>query len=425
MVTRMPEFEGMQIAELETLLVEAKMSEGAAELAVLNAKISEMEGLLAWQEDVRGTPLHIDVPKYFVYRCPSRSPFLLARLCSLGLVDDRQRGGWVLLLRVCPFKQMQRYSSIYCSYLALIPELLYLSTPGRTAELEGLLAEAKTDSSSRLKLAVFNARSAELEGLFVKDPPAAAKLLVAEKANAVAKFAAEEKEIHCSVFSTEKRKAISPTTRAPAIRGHLLVPNGIADVKQALHDYMATRKTSSHVAHTHTHTHTHTQLGPAERPAPSSEWMQLQVNKHDSAVSAHSYDKGQMQQPTRSVLSLSLFLSFSLSHSHLAVANTTYYTTGSQQCRGRDFRNLVPVTGTKIPNGSQESKGRDNCKRCFSHTYSQVKYAAPAELVLKNLTLGTIISHLYKQESRGGDTAGTKKSNFKLLKYLIYFLKFI
>ena len=92
----MPEFESMQIAELETLLDEAKKSGGAAELAVLNAQISEMEGLLAWQEDVRGTPLHIDDPKYFVCRCPSRSPFLLARLCSLGLVDDRQRGGWVV-----------------------------------------------------------------------------------------------------------------------------------------------------------------------------------------------------------------------------------------------------------------------------------------------------------------------------------------
>jgi hypothetical protein len=70
MVTRMPEFEGMQIAELETLLVEAKKSGGAAELAVLNAKISEMEGLLAWQEDARGTPLHIDDPKYFVLSMP-------------------------------------------------------------------------------------------------------------------------------------------------------------------------------------------------------------------------------------------------------------------------------------------------------------------------------------------------------------------
>ena len=89
MVTRrMPEFESKKIAELGTLLVEAKKPGGAAELVVLNAKVSEMEGLLAWQQDVRGTPLHIDDPKYFVCRCPSRSPFLLARLCSLGLVDD-------------------------------------------------------------------------------------------------------------------------------------------------------------------------------------------------------------------------------------------------------------------------------------------------------------------------------------------------
>ena len=77
----------MKIAEQETLIVEAKKSGGAAEL-VLNAKTSEMEGLLAWQQDVRGTPMHIDDHKYFVCRCPSRSPFLLARLCSLGLVDD-------------------------------------------------------------------------------------------------------------------------------------------------------------------------------------------------------------------------------------------------------------------------------------------------------------------------------------------------
>jgi hypothetical protein len=182
---------------------------------------------------------------------------------------------------LCPFKQMQRYPSIYCSYLPLIPELLYLPTPGRIAELERLLVEAKTDSSSRLKLAVFNATSAEVEGLLVTDP-----------------------------------------ARAP---GHLPVPNGIADVKQALQAYIATRKSYSHVAHTHAHTHTHAQLGPAERPAPSSckEWMQLQVNQHGSAISAHSYDKSQMQKPTRSVLSLSLSLSLTHTHTHLAVANTS------------------------------------------------------------------------------------------------------
>jgi hypothetical protein len=96
MVTRMPEFQSMQIAELETLLVEAKKSGERAELEVLNAKISEREGLLAWQEDVTGTLLHIDDPKYFVCRCPSHKPFMLARFCSLGSVDDRQRSGWVV-----------------------------------------------------------------------------------------------------------------------------------------------------------------------------------------------------------------------------------------------------------------------------------------------------------------------------------------
>ncbi len=221
---------------------------------------------------------------------------------------------------------------------------------------------------------MFNARTAELEGLLVKDPAAATKLLVAEKANAVAKFAAEEKGIYCSASSAEKRKAIPPTTRAPAMPttrapGHLLVASGIADVKQALQAYIATRNSYSHVVHTHARAHTHTQLGPAERPAPSSckEWMQLQVNKHGSAISAHSYDKSQMQETTRSVLSLSLSLTHTHTHTWLwrIQANTR---PDRRRAEDETLEILVPVTGTKISNGSQESRGRDKAKSGFSHT---------------------------------------------------------